>query len=379
MTSPLNLGFIGGSLKSAVGYVHYAASRMDGLWHLAAGAFSRNAAQNAETGARWGVEPGRQYARWQDMLAAEAHRLDAWVVLTPTPSHSEIVCALLKAGVPVICEKALATSVEEAECIREAQAAKGAFLQVTFNYSGYPMVRELRGLIAAGRLGAIRHVQLEMPQEGYLRLDPQGRPVIPQAWRLQDYRVHTVSLDLGVHLHHLMHFLTGQTPLEVMADVASYGHHQGVADNITCWVNYGDDLRCAMWYSKSALGQRNGLRIRVFGEKGSAEWLQTDPQFLHLAFADGSRQILDRGGNLDAASDGLPKLPRYNRFKSGHPSGFIEAFANLYADLAEGLLEHRQTGQVRNPWLYGLDHATEGLRLFEAAARSAAKRGWEPV
>ena len=164
-----------------------------------------------------------------------------------------------------------------------------------------------------------------MPQEGFSRLDAQGNKPQPQTWRLSDGKVSTISLDLGVHLHHIIDYLTGEYPLQVVADAASYGWFDDVIDNVSCMLRYSGGLHCQMWYSKSALGQRNGLKVRVYGDKGSAEWLQIQPEELLISTVDGRREILDRASSVDVAN-----LDRYNRFKAGHPAGFIEAFANIY-------------------------------------------------
>jgi len=369
--TPLRLGFIGGALHSAVGYTHFNSSRLDGHFRVDSGCFSRHSEQNQETARVYGVTPERNYATWQELLSRERGRLDAIVVLTPTPDHSGIVTAALNAGYAVISEKALAVSSEECREIGHAVARNKGFLAVTYNYSGYPMVRELRHLIANGNLGHIHQIHIEMPQEGFLR-----QAAAPQPWRLKDYQLPTVSLDLGVHVHHLIHFLTaGKVPLEVMGDQGTYGPFNNIIDNVYCLARYEDNLRAQAWYGKTALGYRNGLRIRVFGSKASAEWYQMAPEDLQVSRADGCHTLLDRGSG-DAC---VAREPRYNRFKPGHPSGFIEAFANLYSDIADHL-RHFQIGHsAPNNLVYGVHESEEGLRFLEAIARSATSRQWQPV
>lgn len=368
---PLRLGFIGGALNSAVGYTHYNASRIDGHFRVDSGCFSRHADMNEETAHVYGIQSERTHATWHALLESEKPKLDALVVLTPTPDHREIVVSALEDGYPVICEKALALSSEECRTIDETVRRKQGFLTVTYNYSGYPMVRELRRLIADGSLGKLQQIHIEIPQEGFLR-----QAAAPQAWRLKDHVVPTVSLDLGVHVHHLVHFLTGgKVPLEVMGDQGTYGQFSDIVDNVYCLAHYQDDLRVQSWFGKTALGHRNGLRIRVFGRLASAEWFQMQPEDLLLNQADGRRMILDRGSN-DA---GLARELRYNRFKSGHPSGFIEAFANLYADIAGQLRQYQSGNTVHNDFVYGVRESEEGLRFLEAISRSSKTRKWEAV
>lgn len=362
-------------MSSAVGQVHYGACHLDGRWRLAAGAFSRTPEVNRRTAEAWRVPAERVYDDWRALVANEADRIDAVVVLTPTPDHADAVCALLEAGVPVICEKALAAGPTQVARIRRSFDPEYGFLAVTFNYSGYPMVRELRARIRAGQLGRLHQIHLEMPQEGLVRPPPiAGTAAPPQSWRLVDGEVPTICLDLGVHLHHLAVFLTGREPREVMADFANHSPYRKLVDNVMLWLNFEDDLKGSFWFTKTALGHRNGLRLRVYGDKGSAEWYQAEPEELRLAFHDGTRLTLDRGTASTVCSE-----PRYNRFKAGHPAGFVEAFANLYADIADALEQHRREGRHDNPYVFGLDHAERGLRLFAAARRSAEERQWQSL
>lgn len=371
---PLKLAFIGGSVQSAVGYTHFIASQMDHRWQVVAGCFSQRADVNASTAALWGVVPERVYKTWSELLMTERDQIDAVVILTPTPSHAEIVCEAFRQGVAVICEKALATSLAEIAQIREAQAKHNGFLIVTYNYSGYPMLRELRKRIREGELGDVLHIQIEMPQETYVRLDAAGHKPSPQAWRLQDYTVPTIYLDLGVHLHHLTYYLTGKHPVKVAADQASYGWFDSVVDDVSCLLRYENGTRCQMWFSKSALGHRNGLRVRVFGKQASAEWFQMEPESLHISTVNGARVTLDRAGDVSVANES-----RYQRFKAGHPSGFIEAFANLYVDMADCLTETLATGKYSSEHVFGIDHAEEGMRLFESVWKAAQTESWVQI
>lgn len=366
---PLRVAFIGGGVHSAVGYAHFNASRLDGNFRVVAGCFSRHVDQNQLSAATYGVAPERTYPTWRALLDHESGKLDAIIVLTPTPSHADVVVAALQAGYPVICEKALGMSSEECFRIEAARKEKQGYLAVTFNYSGYPMVRELRRLVRTGQLGILQQIHIEMPQEGYLRVGAS-----PQSWRRLDHKVPTVSLDLGVHVHHLVDFISdGKNPLRVVGDQASYGQFDGLIDNVYCMAEYEDNMRVMSWWGKSALGYRNGLRIRVYGSKGSAEWYQMEPETLRIADNQGSCLSLDRG----AAAAGLAVETRYNRFKAGHPSGFIEAFANLYADMAEDL---RQTGtQGSNDFIYGALDAARGMCFLERVSESAGVREWLAV
>lgn len=371
---PMSIGFIGGSLYSAVGYAHAVSSTMDNRWALRAGCFSMDKDRNHETAQAYGVDPDRTYDNWQDLLKREKGRLDALVVLTPTPTHYEIVIACLKEDFPVICEKTLVTNSADAKAILNLCSQRNGFLAVTYNYSGYPMVRELRKMIRDGVLGRILHFQAEMPQEGYIRVDSHGNKPAPQSWRLTNGHVPVIHLDLGSHLHQLIHYLVGQRPLEVIADQDSYGWFSHVIDNVTCLCRYSEGIQGQMWFSKSALGLRNGLRLRIYGSKASAEWYQACPEELVLSYADGRRVTMDRASDVEVAD-----MRRYNRFKAGHPAGFIEAFANLYMDIADCLCQYRATGQWQSEEVFGVELSLEGIRMIEAMVKSTDTKTWHTV
>jgi predicted dehydrogenase len=365
---PFRIGIVGGAFDSAVGHTHFNASRLDGHFLLEAGCFSRNAARNEESARVYGVVPERVYPNWQQLLESETSNLDAIVVLTPTPTHAEIVVACLNAGYPVICEKSLGVSSDECRLISEVVAKQRGFLAVTFNYSGYPMVRELRRMISEGRIGTVQQIHVEMPQESFLR-----KQSAPQDWRKKDYFVPTVSLDLGVHVHHLVDFLTGgKKPVRLVANQSTYGKFRDIIDNEYCMAQYEGDTSVRAWWGKTALGYRNGLQVRVFGDKGSAQWVQMDPEELRWSDDDGHHFTLDRGsGEAETAG-----AKRYNRFKAGHPSGFIEAFANLYADIAESLWAHREGRKTASVFVYGAEQAEDGLKFLETVNRSSREGCW---
>ncbi len=371
---PMTIGFIGGSTESAVGYTHFVSSAMDNRWALKAGCFSTDSMRNNKSAQIYGVEASRVYDSWQEMLKKEKGYLDSIVVLTPTPSHFEIVIACLNEGVPVICEKSLATSSDEVKSILDMCNRMKGFLAVTYNYSGYPMIRELRRIIRKGILGKILHFHAEMPQEGYIRVDKLGDKPTPQLWRLSDGRVPIIYLDLGSHLHHMIYYLVGQKPVEVVADHNKYGLFPEVVDNVTCLCRYSEGIQGQMWFSKSALGHRNGLRFRIYGSKASAEWYQMCPEELILSYANGQRAILDRASGAEVAG-----TKRYNRFKAGHPAGFIEAFANLYSDIADCLSQYKTTGKWHSEEVFGAELALEGILMIEAMRKSVEEKAWQKI
>ncbi len=376
MTDVFKLGFIGGGLNSAVGTTHFIASQMDGHFKVEAGCFSRNPDINRQTAERWGISPERNYASFSELLDQETDSLDAIVILTPTPNHFEPVTQALKKGYAVICEKSLTSTISDAINIQEVQKAHNGFLAVTYNYTGYPMLRELKYQIENNQLGVIQQIHIEMPQEGYSRLNRDGEPMVPQKWRLHDAELPTLSLDLGGHVHNIIDFLSGQNPQQLVALHSSQGRFSQVVDNLICIAEYSGGLSCHIWYSKSALGYRNGLRVRVFGEQGAAEWHQMEPEYLICHDNKGHKTILDRA-SVDV---GVAHLSRYNRFKSGHPAGFLEAFGNLYWDLADSLQLFQQTGvQQTTEYVFETHHALEGLVMFDAMTQSSESKQWVPI
>ena len=373
-TKPLRLGLIGGGINSAVGYTHFASSQLDNRWKVVAGCFSRDKTINRSTADRWSIQDDRVYATWRELLEGERGQLDAVSIITPTPVHYEMVMAALAQDYAVISEKTLTCTTDEANSICDMVRRKKGFLAVTLNYSGYPMIRELRQRIEKGVLGSITQIQLEMPQEGYARTDVHGNKPAVQAWRLKDGNIPTISLDLGIHLQHLVYYLTGQNPNDVVAVQSTNGWFESVVDNVMCIARYANGITSQMWYSKSALGHRNGLRIRVYGTKGSAEWFQMEPELLVCHSVEGAKTILDRAADIQVAG-----APQYNRFKAGHPAGYIEAFANLYSDFADALNVFKNDGHLDPGWAYGAEQSASGLHVVEAIATSASENRWVAV
>ena len=367
---PLKLAFIGGGIDSAIGYTHYIASQMDHMFTLKAGCFSRKENINKKTAITWGVDESHLYSNWSTLLECEYGNIDAIVVLTPTPSHYEIIMKALDYGYAVISEKALASNYKEGLSISNKVEEKKAFLGVTHNYTSYPMVRELQQMIKDNKLGDITHINIEMPQESFARV-VNGNIPQPQDWRLEDKKVSSISLDLAAHLQHMIYFLTNENPIELVADESSFGWFDKVVDNVFSISRYASGMKVNMWYGKASLGHRNGLRVRIYGKKGSAEWFQMNPEELIFNKINGDRLIIDRASNVSVANE-----LRYNRFKSGHPAGFIEAFGNLYMDFAEKLREYKMYGKHQINWSYNAKQATIGLKIFEAVRDSNLNNTW---
>lgn len=372
----LKVAFVGGAYDSAVGRAHRAAIAIDQRYDLVTGCFSRDIDKSRKTASDYGVDQERAYSDLTVMLQNESKNLDAVIVITPQDQHGVHVSNCLEAGLPVVCEKALVPSSAEALTIRNQLTEKNGFLAVTYNYTGFPMIRELKHMIESGMLGKIHQIQMEMPQEGFAKIGEDGAPIRPQEWRLRDGKIPTLSLDLAVHLHMMARFLLAAIPEEVVALSSSNGNFRGIIDTTQCLVRYSGGIDCGMWFSKVALGYRNGLRLRIFGDRGAAEWIQENPEYLHFADNKGKKIVIDRS----CQEIMMANNSRYQRFKAGHPAGFLEAFGNYYMDIAEALVLYRSTRRVDfGSYVFGVEESIEGLRLLEAMALSSHSRKWEPV
>lgn len=363
----LRVGIVGGGINSAVGRAHMSALNVDGLFKVVAGSFSRNHETNLKSGIIFGVDPSRVYSDHTQLIRSEAGNIDVIIVLTPTSSHTSPVMDALNAGIPVVCEKTLTANIDDAVLIRDTENNKNGFLAVTYNYSGYPAVRELKEIVRSGQIGKVLHFAAEMPQEGYLRLNASGRQLQPQNWRQMDGEVPMIYLDLGSHLHQLTSFILGVRPLSVFATEQKYGLYP-VIDSVSALVNYENGVNGNFIFGKTMLGYRNGLKIRIFGTKGALEWTQTDPERIQFAHADGRIELRDRGyEGLEFSSS------RYARFKVGHPAGYVEAFANLYVDIHAALTQYLKLGAWSSENIVGSKFSLDGLKFMLEMHQSALK------
>jgi len=368
----MRLAFIGGGINSAIGTTHQIASTMDNKFTIIAGCFSRNYDINTQTAQKWFIE--NCYPNYMEMIEAQKDKLDAIVILTPTNRHADIIFDILKFNIPIICEKTLTSSLDDALKIKKIVYKNRGFLVTTYNYTGYPMLRELKNMITDNKLGKILQINIRMPQESFVRLDNSGNIPQPQKWRLEDSNIPTISLDLGTHLSNMISFLISKNPIEVIAMENSFGHYD-IVDNINCMIRYENNIDCQMWYSKSAIGHKNGLRVEVYGENASLMWYQMNPEFLEFNDNMGRNIILDRSSK----DIHIANQERYNRFKSGHPAGFIEAFANHYSDIYSALLSYKTDENYESEYLFDINSSIEGLSLMEAIQKSIKTKNWERV
>lgn len=367
----IRLGVIGGGLNSAVGKSHLISSCMDHCAEIVSGVFSRNSDHNLETANFINLDPKRLYNSIDQFISGEAGKVDLVLVLTPTDNHLTDLTKLLTNEFSVVCEKALVLNSIECEEVKKIYDPNKQFLAVTYNYSGYPFVREVKNMVEQGELGKIFHLEIYMPQEGYLRTDNLGRPGKVQDWRTKEQNnLPKVSLDLGTHVHQMIRFLTGQKIQNVFGITTSNGLFKNLIDDVCAIANLDDGTVCRLYYGKSFLGHQNGFGFKIYGDKKSVEWEQVNPDKIIINNSFGEKTELNRS----SLSLNIANSKRYERFKSGHPAGFLEAFANYYMDIFNSFLKFKNGEDYYSPYVYGLDESELGLKFLEAISKSAKEK-----
>ena len=373
---------VGGGQGGFIGAVHRIAARLDDEYELVAGALSSDPERGRASAAALRLDPARAYDSAEAMAQAEAARpdgIDVAAVVTPNHLHAAAVHALLDAGIHVICDKPMTTAVADAEALAEKAARTGLVLAVAHVYSGYPLVRHARALARGGALGRLRTVQVEYAQ-GWLAtaLEKEaGEGGHKQAsWRVDPARSGPAGAvgDIGTHAFHLAEFVTGLRCTALAAELTRFVPGRALDDDARMLLRFDGGARGALWCSQVAVGQENGLRLRAFGDAGGLEWRQEEPNRLHLFRLGEPPAVLTRGG------PGLgPEAAHATRVPAGHPEGYLEAFAQLYADAAEQV-RARIEGRPADPASLLLPDAADGLRgvrfVAAAVASSAADAGW---
>ncbi|MBS0411929.1 MAG: Gfo/Idh/MocA family oxidoreductase, partial [Proteobacteria bacterium] len=354
------------------GGVHRMAARLDDRWTLAAGAFSSDAARSQAFGRSLGLDEGRWYGDWRAMATAESARpdpIDAVAIVTPNHMHHAPARAFLEAGIAVICDKPLTTTLADALDLAEAVKRTGLPFVLTHNYSGYAMVRQMRAMAADGTLGAIRVVQAEYAQD-WLATDQSGNKQAD--WRGDPERAGGGGAlgDIATHAYHLATFVTGQTAEAISAETSRFVPGRRLDDDVQIRLRWANGARGQLWASQVAIGLANGLRLRVYGDKAAVEWAQEEPDLLRFARLGEAPQILRRGGpGLSAAAQAATRIP------AGHPEGYLEGFAQIYADAADLIGAHKAGRPVPAKVLPGVNDGVDGMRFIQAALASAAADG----
>ncbi len=377
----LRLGMVGGGQGAFIGGVHRIAARLDGRFELVAGALAGTPEKAKASGAELGLDPARCYGDFAEMAKREARRkdgIDAVAVVTPNHVHFAAAKAFLERGIHVICDKPLTTTIKDARRLAELVDSSGCVFVLTHNYTGYPMVRQARQMVADGALGRIRVVQTEYAQDWLTtRLEDTGQKQAD--WRTDPARSGPAGSigDIGTHAVNLACFVTGLALESVSADLTSFVAGRALDDNANVLLRFAEGAKGSLWASQVAPGNENALRLRIYGEKGGLSWAQEDPNYLHLApFGEPPRLIRRGGAGADAAAGRVTRIP------AGHPEGYLEGFANLYSDAAELIwakLEDRapDPGAMLVPTV---QDGVAGVAFIEAVVRSSRKNGgWVTV
>ncbi|MGV8955865.1 MAG: Gfo/Idh/MocA family protein [Cypionkella sp.] len=366
----IRLGMVGGGRGAFIGAVHRIASRIDDQYELVAGCFSANPENSAASAADLGV--ARSYGSFAEMAQKEARRKDgieAVAIVTPNHMHAPVALEFLKRGIHVICDKPLTATLPEAKKLAKAAEASGVIFALTHNYTGYPMIRQAQAMVQAGDLGELRLVQVEYAQ------DWLAEPVESKQadWRTDPAKSGAggATGDIGTHAFNLANFVSGLTLSELSADLQSFVPGRRVDDNAHVLLRYSSGARGMLWCSQVASGQENGLRLRIYGTKAGIEWEQENPNYLWVTPFGAPRYRLTRGG----AGTG-EAAARVSRIPPGHPEGYLEGFANIYAEAARAITARRDGTQLDAAVTFpGLKEGLEGVAFVDACVRSSGKNG----
>jgi len=372
----LRMGMVGGGPGAFIGPVHKMAAELDGLIELVAGAFSQSAERSKAAGAHFKIDPARAYAGYEEMLKAERERPDAIdfvVIATPNHLHLPVAKAALDAGFAVMSDKPATATYDEVVELEAVVAKAGLPYGLTHTYAGYSLVREARALCASGALGPIRKVAVEYLQ-GWLSSPLEATGQKQAAWRSDPALNGPGGCigDIGTHAFHLVEYVTGARVTGLNAALRKVVPGRKLDDDCNALLRMDSGATGTLMASQVAAGEGNGLRLRVYGEKGSIEWHQEDPNRLRVKWEGGPEEVrYAAGGYLSAGARAVTRLP------GGHPEGYVEAFAVLYREFAEGLTAFKDGKKNALPeTLPGIVAGVRGMRFIERAIESSRTESW---
>lgn len=376
----IRLGMVGGGQGAFIGAVHRMAARLDDQFTLLAGALSSDPARAAASAAELGIAPDRAYASFEAMAEVEAARTDgieAVAIVTPNHLHAAPAIAFLKAGIHVICDKPLTATLAEAQALADAARASDKLFILTHNYTGHPMIRQARAMVAQGLLGDIRVVQAEYVQD-WLTQDLEATGQKQAAWRTDPARSGAGGAvgDIGTHAFNLLSFVTGLRAQALCAELSHFVPGRRLDDDVQILLRFDGGARGMLWASQVAPGNENGLRLRVYGSKGGLEWAQEEPNHLWYTPFGEPKRLLTRAG----AGAG-PEAARVSRIPAGHPEGYLEAFATIYAEAARAIRAAQRGDAAPADVHYPtIADGLAGMAFITAAVASAAAGGtWQPL
>ena len=381
----IRLGMVGGGAGAFIGAVHRIAARIDDQYDLVAGALSSTPEKAVQSGRDLGLDPSRTYSSYREMAIREAklkNGIEAVAIVTPNHVHYDAAKEFLKRGIHVICDKPLTSNLADAKKLKKVADESGALFVLTHNYTGYPMVRQAREMIANGELGDIRVVQAEYPQDWLTEaVEQTGQK--QAAWRTDPAQsgVGGSTGDIGTHAYNLAAFITGLELDSLAADLDSFVPGRRLDDNAHVMLRFkakGSEkpAKGMLWCSQVAPGHENGLMVRVYGTKGGLEWTQKDPNYLWYTPFGEPKRLITRGGAGAGAAAG-----RVSRVPSGHPEGYLEAFATIYTEAAHAINARKKGKAVDKAVVYPtVDDGVKGVAFVEACVASSKKNGaWVKV
>ena len=374
MSRRLRLGMIGGGRGAFIGGVHRMAARLDDRYELVGGVFSSNPQRSRESGADLLLDARRCYSSVEEMIQAErarTDRIDVVTVVTPNHLHHAAAKKFLDAGFHVICDKPMTTSVEDAcDLVSTVERTKRVFA-VTYNYSGYPLIRQAKEMIAAGELGELRLVQVEYAQDWLTTLlEAVGQK--QASWRADPQQAGAAAAvgDIGTHAFHLTEFVTGLRVAQLAADLSTHVAGRKLDDNAQMLLRFANGARGSLWASQVAPGNENGLRLRVYGSKGGLEWSQEEPNHMrHSPYGQQPRSIARGGPGLSPIAASGSRIP------AGHPEGYLEGFAQLYRDIADLIAAYdaQSSPQAGARLVPTVADGLRGVQFVHAAVESSRK------
>ena len=374
---------VGGGQGAFIGGVHRMASRLDGNFQLVAGALSSDPDRAHASAAELGIASERSYGSFAEMAKAEAERpdgIEAVSIVTPNHMHWPAAKAFIEAGIHVICDKPLTSTLEDAEALASAAASSGKLFVLTHNYTGYPMIRQARSMVSEGLLGEIRLVQAEYVQDWLSeKLEESGQK--QASWRTDPSQSGAGGAigDIGTHAYNLGCFVSCLEAQELAAALDAFVDGRALDDNAHVMLRYkapgsgGRGAKGLLWASQVAPGNENALTLRVFGDKGGIEWAQENPNQLWFTPLGEAKRLITRGGA--GANDSAAQV---TRIPAGHPEGYLEAFATLYSEAAEAIRASRSGAAPVQPALVpGVEDGLHGMRFVAACVKSSrSNAGW---
>jgi len=365
----LRLGVIGGGIGSFIGPIHRGAATLYEQYEVVASVLSSDAERSKSMGKSLGIP--RAYANSDELFKAEhdhPEKIDVLAIMTPNNSHYELSCKALECGFDVLCEKPLTNTLSEAEDLVKRVSESNNEYCVAYSYTGYPMVRQARAMMESGVLGELRMVQSEYVQGHLAQLTESEQNGTNWHMNPEIAGPSLIMGDIATHSYHLASYITGQEPTSLSADITAIVPGREADDYCGILTRYGNKARGSFFVTQAAAGAVHGLRIRVFGSKGSIEWFQEKPDELWHRSIEQAVQCLIRGGaGLSEAAN------RATHVAMGHPEGYIEAFANLYQDLADVIIA-RKTGIEVDPlarWFPTVNDGLRGVNFVEASIKSS--------